>query len=179
MKLTAPGIFSTTSQNLLTMEENTIIEGERYYGVFAAKLRKSRRWGGSEYTEYQYDSYNYDGAGFIEDKQTGELNFFAFETDFFRELGSSSSWAQQNYSVEESIIYFNQKGPFYAGDFKPKVLSGRYKQIVDLSLVDLVSQAKQSEKQLPTVTPKRLALEKLVELGLIAGEEGQVQIAYA
>ena len=153
------------------MGRDLTIEGERYISRFKAERRTKEFWGGSEYTEHTYDGYWYQGPGIIEDKKTGEKYFFELNTNHFRERSS-----QNNYSLEESIVNYNQKGSFFAGDFKPELVDGAYAKIVDMALGQLVSRIKESKEDIPTVAPVKLKLVDLVELGLCIEENGLMHL---
>ena len=151
--------------------EQTTIEGEKLLGKFRVGIRTDEFWGGSEYTEYKYKGFWYEGVGLIEDKETGKKYSFALVTNHFR------GTPENNCTLEEAIVNFNQRSPFYAGDFKPKVVNGFYKRIVDLSLRDLVSQVEDSNEDIPEITPKRLRVDELVEKGYCSEEDGQIRLA--
>lgn len=155
------------------MDETLIIEGERFLGKFKAIKQTSEFWGGSEYTTHTYTGFWYEGTGLIKDRETAKTYFFALRTPRFRE------GHENDYTLEESIVHFNQRGPVYAGDFEPKVVNGMYKNIVDLSLGNMISQAETSEEDIPTITPKRLKLDDLVERGYCVGRDGQIQLAFS
>ena len=155
------------------MKETLTIEGERFIGSFRASRRTGEFWEGSEYTECKYEGYWYDGAGFIEDKHRGEKHFFALHTPHFRQYVS-----EDNYTLEESIVNYNQSGPFY-WDPKPQLIGGAYRKIVDISLGEIVSQVRQSEEGIPVVEPKRLEFEYLVKMGYCADRNGQLNFQFS
>jgi len=162
----------------IVMGEIITIDGEKFLGKFKASRRFDDFRGGSEYTEYTYKGYWYEGTGIIEDKKSKEKYVFALRTDHFEERYSPKEWSKENYNLEESVVNFNQKGPFY-GDSKPEVVDDMYKKIVDLSLGDMVSQVKNSKESIPTVIPKELKLDDLVKMGYCVGEDGQISLAFS
>lgn len=164
------------------MSRNLVIEGERYTGIFNGARRSGTFEGGSEYSTYTYTAYWYEGSGIIKDKNKRRY-FFAYKTECFREsyCTQDEDWLGKNYSLEESIVHFNQKGPFsiWDPDFKPVVVDGMYKKIVDLSLREMIGQVNNSENDIPIITPKRLELKDLVERGFCADKNGQICFPFA
>jgi hypothetical protein len=158
----------------MVMGETVTIEGERFLGYFKASMRNGTGEGGSGYTAHTYDTYWYEGTGIILDKETREKYFFALDTKRFQEAFSP----EKNYTLEESIVYFNQKGPFYAVDIQPKLVNGMYKKIIDLSLENLVAQVKVTLDDIPTAHPVLLKPENLVLQGLCAGKNGQMYLPF-
>lgn len=157
------------------MDQELNLEGERYNRRFCAELRTSECWGGGEYTEYKYNGYRYEGAGIIEDKSNGEKYFFMLRTNNFKPHYDNFN-EEKDYNLEESIVYFNQKEPFYAGDFRLRPIEGAYEKIIDLSLENIVSQVKASKKDIPMVSPIMLRSDELIRLGLCPDRHGQLYI---
>ena len=138
------------------MVETIIIEGERFIGKFSASWMVR----GPE----DNLNYSYEGAGVIDDKQTGEKYFFALKTNY---IG-------RNYDLEKAIVDF--KG---ITTFKPEPVSDEsYKKIIDLSLMRMVSQVIASKQEIPTVRPEKLVLEQLVQQGLCYGRHGEMHIPF-
>ena len=164
------------------MSKGLVIEGEKYTGIFSGEMGSGNFEGGSEYATYRYNAYWYSGSGIIRDKSKKRY-FFRFRTRDFREqyCAEGKDWLDRNYSLEESIVHFDQKEPFSncGPDFRPVVVNGMYKKIVDLSLGEIIEQVKTSKDAIPMIEPKELELKDLVERGFCADENRQICFSFA
>lgn len=150
------------------MSETLKINGERYTGHFVANRIENEFWVGSEYTTALHRGHRYTGTGLIIDSTNGERHYFALQTERFDDSEAG------DYSLEDSIVYFNQKGPFY-GESKPILTSPEaYKKIVDMSLGRIVAKVRGNKEKIPIITPEKMKLEDLVNMGLILSKTGQV-----
>ena len=164
-------------------EETCYIGGEKYSGIFKGNLLTEEREHDSMYHNYLYTDYCYKGSGIVKDKNTGEKYFFMFETEHFEEYFSypkCENWAEKNYSLEEGIVCFNQKGPFDGiwDEPKPVVVDGMYEKIADISLKNIVEQVKSSSVELPLIRTKRMKVKDLAEKGFCVGKNGQIWIPF-
>lgn len=153
------------------MPEKLRIVGERYTGEFVANRLDNEFWVGNEYYTAKHKGHYYGGTGLIIDNQTGEAYSFAIQTTTFDDSQC------EHYSLEEAIVNYNQKGPFYVGDFKPELINpAYYKKIVDISFEKIISKIKNSKDKIPIITPEKLKLEDLVRMGIVFSSTGQTHL---
>ena len=146
------------------MKNELFLMGNRYEGRFLGKIKKGKKWTGSEYTEAYVDIEWWCGEGIIKDKEIGEERRFFFET---------KSKEYNLGSLEHEIVCFDRREPY---DIRPKIVN--YPAVVDLELEVMYEEAKNREDEeiISTVSPTKLEIEDLVERGLIAEESGQIRI---
>lgn len=139
------------------MDLSVTIEGERFHGVFKAEEYSQPVLVGSEATEHEVTGVWYKGAGLIREKGTRRQAFFVLKTFLQKD--------DPRYSLSESVVYYNQKGPFYFPDRESEVVEGMFPKIADLSLEDMFTRAVNATDELPVISPQKLSLDYLVKRG--------------
>jgi hypothetical protein len=160
---------------------NLTVEGERYKGIFDAEMNTEKKPGCGEYSSSYY-AYWYSGTGIIKDKKNKKKYVFSLctETKEERHCSEGEDFFKKNYTLEESIVYFNQKGSIYwfENNFIPQLVPGKYAKIVDLCLEKIISKIKESKKAIPTIEPGRIKPEEMIERGLCFDKEGQIHLPF-
>ena len=149
----------------MIMIENLTLEGERYIGEFKANLKDDS----ISHTYISEMSSWHEGAALIEDRKTGKKYFFVLDTHHFH------FYSRDDYSLERCILDHSVRSG-WGEYFKPKVVDGMFKKIIDLGLADIVSKIEVSKDKIPTITPEGLCLNQLVKLGYCHEDDGQITL---
>jgi len=147
--------------------QEATFQGHNYSGRFSATQEQKEFWAGSEYTEHVETNYRWQGIGIIKHNETGESHKFLLTTEWHP--------YEKEKGLVECLVKIKGKGFNKRSD--TKIVN--QKSVYDLLLGQMYEDAREGDKNeiIPSVFPKELAYEELLDRGALTEEEsGQIRL---